>query len=657
MSDAMPGSRGRQFPSIVVVIVLLLLAAAGLRIGGIGDQSLWHDEGNSYVQATRTPGAIVENAARDIHPPGYYLLLAGWRVLTGDSETALRLLSAFASIITVALAFALGRRLYGDTAGLAAGAITTLHSFSLYYAAEARMYALLALWVTLGFWLLTLFLARPSGRGALILALVTIAGLYTHYAYPLFMLAQGAVVLLYLVYRRPDRAWLRTLALYIGANALALLAFAPWLPTALVQIGSWTGLPTTPIPPIEAFAALLRVLLFGIAPTLEAQSIPLILMLFGALTLPTHRDHWRWLIPIAWTLLPLVIFVGIGAYQPDDTKLMLPAQAGAALWIGRGVWVLWTGRALVVRDRLRHLTGRAAGGNPDSPRRALILTVGLKLAAALSLVWVLLALANGLGALRTDPALQRADYRQIAADISAASRPGDSIILTAPNQQEVFRYYYRGSAPVHPLPEGLNVDDAATASAVAQIVQRYERIFAVFWGESERDPNRIVETTLDSGAFEIADRWYGDVRLARYVTPDTMTQTIRSGARFGESIVLEAYALNGDSFSASDALQVELTWRLDADAPLTTRYKVFLQLLRPDGTLAAQRDSEPGGGTAPTTTWQPGVPVTDRGALALELDAERYTLIVGLYPIDHPSARLLTADGGDHVVLAMIAVR
>ena len=45
-------------------------------------------------------------SAADIHPPGYYALLAGWRVLTGESEFALRALSAFASILSAAAAFA-----------------------------------------------------------------------------------------------------------------------------------------------------------------------------------------------------------------------------------------------------------------------------------------------------------------------------------------------------------------------------------------------------------------------------------------------------------------------------------------------------------------------------------------------------------------------
>ncbi|HRL14426.1 MAG TPA: glycosyltransferase family 39 protein, partial [Aggregatilineales bacterium] len=133
----------RAAPVLALAVVLL---AAGLRLHLLGAQSLWNDEGSSYVQATRTFSAIADNAARDIHPPGYYWMLAAWRALTGESEFALRALSAFASIMTVALTYAIGRRLMNPWAGVFAAALVALNTFAIYYAQEARMYALLALW-------------------------------------------------------------------------------------------------------------------------------------------------------------------------------------------------------------------------------------------------------------------------------------------------------------------------------------------------------------------------------------------------------------------------------------------------------------------------------------------------------------------------------
>ncbi|MBK8020561.1 MAG: glycosyltransferase family 39 protein [Chloroflexi bacterium] len=643
-----------------LVILLILILAAALRFGGIDAQSLWHDEGNSYVQATRGFGEIAFHAGRDIHPPGYYWILAGWRALAGDSELSLRLPSAFASILTVAFAAALGWRLYGPVAGVTAGVATTLSTFSIYYAQEARMYALLALWVAASFWTLSAFLRRPTIPRMLALAAINTAGLYTQYAFPLFMVAQGVVALAALLQPglRPSEVaktgrfnrWL----LYIAANAVTLSLFLPWLPTAWAQITAWPRA-AEPVPAIQAFAELARVLLLGLVPTANAPAIAFILLLFGAVTL-RGRSVWRWLLPIAWTLLPLLLFIGLGLYQPDDRKLMLPAQVGAALWLGRGVWMLWSGGLLSIRTALRTLTGRSRADQTNAG-----VLRWMRLAALLSVLWLAVVLAEGLGGLRTDPAFQRADYRGIAAAIDAQARPGDAVILDAPNQQEVFGYYFGSAAsdarvPVYPLPDGLNADDADTRMAVEAIIQEQKRIFAVFWGELERDPNRVVEKALEAGAFEIRDDWYGDVRLVQYATPADLDLRLEVDAQFGEAIHLVGASLPGRDFATGDVLQVALEWR--ADAALDERYKVFVQLLNPDGTLAAQRDSEPGGGLALTTTWVPGEMVVDRHALALssDLSSGEYTLIVGLYQLAPPHARL-TVEGGDSVSLGSINVR
>jgi predicted membrane-bound mannosyltransferase len=64
--------RTRRAVSMRVVsipVILILLLAFALRIHLLGAQSLWNDEGNAYVQATRTFTDIAANAARDIHPP------------------------------------------------------------------------------------------------------------------------------------------------------------------------------------------------------------------------------------------------------------------------------------------------------------------------------------------------------------------------------------------------------------------------------------------------------------------------------------------------------------------------------------------------------------------------------------------------------------
>jgi mannosyltransferase len=680
-------------------VLAVILLAFGLRFHNLGIQSLWNDEGSSYVQATRSFADIAANAARDIHPPGYYWLLSGWRIFTGDTEFALRSLSAFTSLLTVAFTYALGRRLFSPLAGLFAALFVALNTFSIYYAQEARMYALLALWSVMGMWALAGVLgARYEVRGAkrvarstLYLALINAAGLYTQYAYPFVMLAQGAVVIVWIVeqvfrrglkplgYQKTKRTegavqdrptnipaplvglafpaagrfnvWRHPLAVYILANLLALLVYLPWLPTALHQVTSW---PSTgqPIPGGEALGIIGGWFAIGVtAPPMpsvryfiSAGAVAIVLSFLVGWPLAKVRAIWRRLLPVLWMIVPIGIFLALGLFRQANLKFLLPSQIGFALCLGLGLARLWEG------FRSWGMSLRLEGSNV---RQSLLLT---RLIAAILTLALLMELGASIQPLYTDPAYQRPGYREIVRQITTDPRPGDAIILDAPNQEEVFRYYYKGDAPVYPLPPGLGGNDAETRTAVGDIIARHDRIFVLFWGEAERDPNRIVETALDENVFQAGvDTWYGDVRFARYETPAALPGLFLSGAQFGDHIALKGYALNARIVPAGDVLQVRLDWT--TDAPLNNTYKVFVQLLNSDGVLVTQRDSEPGGGSQPTMSWTPGETVTDLHGLAIppDLSLGRYTLIVGLYDRDDASARL-PVNGSDYLELGQIVV-
>jgi hypothetical protein len=103
------------------------------------------------------------------------------------------------------------------------------------------------------------------------------------------------------------------------------------------------------------------------------------------------------------------------------------------------------------------------------------------------------------------------------------------------------------------------------------------------------------------------------------------------------------------------SLTVTLVWR--AEEETHTSYHVFLHLLGPDGTLAAQSDGVPANWSRPTTGWLPGETIADVHGLAIPPDAPsgEYTLCAGLYV---PGGERLTApDGPDAIHLATITVQ
>lgn len=616
----------------------LILLAALLRFHLLGAQSLWNDEGSSYVQATRSLGEIAENAGRDIHPPGYYWLLHIWLRLTGDSEFALRSLSALAGVLTVAFTAALGLRLFGRAAGLLAAGLVALNTFNIYYSQEARMYALLALWGVAAMWAFAGLLGglRPRRASlrrkvagyALALAAFNTAGMYTQYAYVYVLLTQGVVFGIWwiapvIAQRGMDgmRALVQPLLAFVAVNLLLLLLYLPWLPTAWEQVTTW---PSTgePVGPLVAIAELLAYFGFGITVGTGTTIAVVFFLLFALVQLPEERggeSWWQVLLPVAWVLASTGVFLAMDLYRPANIKFLLPAQIGFAVWLARGVWVLW------------HIRPRGQSWKTQAVPKA---------AAAVGVLSIVLTLWGGLTPLYTDEGYRRDDYRAIVAVIEAAPHATDAIILNAPGQQEVFGYYYSGDATVYPIPRGYGGDDAATLVETRAIIAQYARIYAVLWGTDERDPNRVVERTLDAEAYEADSTWYGDVRLVRYVAPVDFDQLTGTDARFGEHIRLLRYGLSSRSVQPGDVLQVQLHWQ--TDTPLDTSYSVFVQLLNPDGTLALQRDAQPAGGTRPTTTWEPGETVIDNHALIIpnDLPLANYALIIGLYNSDDPAARL-----------------
>ena len=207
-----------------LLAVLILLLATGLRFHRLDAQSFWNDEGNSARLSERPIAAILEGTASDIHPPLYYLALHGWRALLGDSEFALRALSAFAGVLTVAVVFVLAKRgrsqysvgqsekrsdplttdpltteywlLATENWQLPAALLAAASPVLVYYSQETRMYALLALLAALSTWALLAWRGGAGRRWAVAYVLLAAAGLYTHYFFPAVMVAQGLVVLL-----------------------------------------------------------------------------------------------------------------------------------------------------------------------------------------------------------------------------------------------------------------------------------------------------------------------------------------------------------------------------------------------------------------------------------------------------------------------------
>ncbi len=345
--------------------------------------------------------------------------------------------------------------------------------------------------------------------------------------------------------------------------------------------------------------------------------------------------------PFIFLIISLLLIYAAGTTGPEFFKFLVVAVPFLALLWGLGF----------SPQRRRERKEKYAIRHTQYAIPALLLLL------TLPLLW------QSLDNLYHNPAYARADYRGMAQRILAEGHPNAAVILDAPNQWEVFTYYFPDESAVYPLPKGRSRPNPAEIDAVlAEIAGRYGRIYAIFWGEAQRDPERLVERWLDEHTFKAVDEWVGDARFVMYAVPAAPAEAMETETnwQFGEAITLQGYTVGAETALPGDVIPMTLFWQ--TAVPLERRYKVFLHLLDANGQVVAQRDSEPGGGLVLTTTWPPGETIVDNHGLFLppDLPAGTYTLSLGLYDIADPAARLpIQTDAGvvDAVDLAVIIVK
>ncbi len=360
--DAILFHAGRATRTRAAIILVVALALGGLiRFIHLGVSEITGDEVASWriAGAPTLSGVMVRNRAVNPGTLGLNeLILHPWMLMFGDSEAAMRSLSALFGTVAIALVFFVAYELLmlptdaGDgfeanapaieiTAALSA-LITAISLVMINYSRESRMYAL-----TLGLVIAqTGFFLRAMRRGGwpnfVALAVLTALALAASFTAAFAYAAEGAWFLWRLVTEWRRRRWLDAHAWQAAFGVLAgLVLLAPLASVVTMQVGSgvkqgkWTWIPPpTLLDPVQTF---------------ESASGGWVFALLAALALWAVISCWRSrrnqiAFALTWMWLPVLVQLTVSyLFRPVDvTRYVLSSFIAFYILAALGIASLGT---------------------------------------------------------------------------------------------------------------------------------------------------------------------------------------------------------------------------------------------------------------------------------------------------------------------------
>jgi len=208
---------------------------------------------------------------------------------------------------------------------------------------------------------------------------------------------------------------------------------------------------------------------------------------------------------------------------------------------------------------------------------------------------------------------------------------------------------------VYAIGDSWPLDVSKTEQELASIADTHTNVRVAFLGETTGDPNRQLETWLNTHWYRLSETWFAPVRTLDYVTGEGTGQSMATDVEFENGITLESVNLLDPVVAPGGVVRLQLHWK--AASALPAQYKIFVHLFNGDK-IIAQHDGQAMGELRPTTTWQVGETIVDQFAIQVPPDAAAgdYALRIGLYDLA-TQARLHLVSGEEFWVGGSVAVK
>ncbi len=631
-----------------VWMLLIVLLAFALRAYRLGAPAIWWDESLSVYRATRDLATIFANTiliqnvvTHDLQPPLYFAILHFLVRAFGTGEFALRFLSVMANVATVPLLYALARRWLSMPIALVAALLGALSPFYVWYAQEARPYALVLFWSTLAVYALTRafgvgrrrtqtntdkngsFRVHPrlsaSHLWSLLYLFAAIAALYTNY-YAVFLIPFHFVLIAIGVWRAPRAR------LFILLPALPLLSAVFLIP--LVTTGAIENVASGPTS--VPFDIILRDLLnsFSVGITIDLAQVAWIdAALLGLCVIGLVVFRRAAIFLLAYLAIPLLGLAAASLIRPlyQNSRYFITLSPAFYLGVAAGI--------VALARRWKWLAIPALG----------VCVVG----AGLSL-----------NNLYFDPSYGKDDHRAWAQQLRERTRPGDFLILDSPHTEELYHYYADDIVPMTTLPI-LRADGVASPerdlAAVRDAYRRNARVWFLSMHTPFDDPQARIEKLLNQEGVLIDQANFRgtstEIALSLFLPqfPFAAANEIRYplDVAFAGHLQLRGYDAPA-SIEPGKRSVVTLYWQIDE--PVGEDYAVSLRLIDPAGMRAGQWDTIPLGSRAGSSTWQSQKIIADAQDLSIPTNTPPGTCRLQVVPYHSATGAAL----GDVVTLGEI---
>jgi hypothetical protein len=583
-----------------IIALAVLLAAFAARLYALGDIPFWYDEGLVGWSA-RLP--FLETArwtAADVHPPLYFWVVTVWRLAAGESEFALRFVSAVFGFLSVVAVYKIGARLQGPPLGALAALFLGLSRFHIWWSQELRMYILGSMFMLFSVWLTLRIvhgrpargspprarpraslenLRRPQRADWLAYILVSTAGLYSIYLVAFALAFESLYVVGWLLLEKLNHQVTKTQSLFkkiidaigslfknrllwtwVGAQAVVVALFLPWFLYFLTQFRTWSD--STPFDFalfVQFYATLLA---SGAASDIDQWLAPVLavwaVLVLGALAgLRGRRDgagrRGGWLIVLLLVLPPLTVYLGTTPrsffYTPRvEARYLLPFIWSFSLVLAWCVWRI---------GRARRLLGIAAA--------------------------LLVVVLSGVSLSQYYAARVPNDvYQSLAAALRAQRQPGDGVLLDDDRTWPIFEFYYAGgNKDWKGVPNGSKIREKEVNGFLSDYWEQHDALWLVWNEDALRiDENHALEKWLAGHAVLSHEESFGNKRLifyARTAERARSSGTFVSAARptyvlnmaVDDGLTLKGYDQAIHQYRAGDEIVLGTYWRSSQAAGVT----------------------------------------------------------------------------------------